>query len=160
MNLMFAGLSVLLLAFWSSTVPAAGQSGVQKPYRGAGYWVGTNLYPLLPGTSYTVGTNGQMYVATNIAEMWPGVWKETTNGWRVQLYCWGTNTPEPWVSVAVGSVRFNSGGGLVGPPSGKFARFELRDADGVIVTAKERDGNGGPASAQDFSQGPASLALR
>jgi hypothetical protein len=114
-------LFVLLAALGVGTAPAAGQRSVQE---------------LSPGTSYTVGTNGQFYVSTNIDEVWPGVWKETTNGLRIQLYCWATNTAQPWVSISVGSVVFNSGASFVGPPSGKFAKFELRDADGVIVPPK------------------------
>jgi hypothetical protein len=98
MNARFVGIGILLAALSSNTAAAANQAVVQKPWRGATYRVGTNVYQLLLGTSYMVGTNGQFYVATNIGEMWPGVWKETTNRWRVQLYLWETNTAEPWVS--------------------------------------------------------------
>ena len=122
MNLKIAGLCVISTIIFSGAAPAVGQGGIQK---------------LLPGTSYTVAPDGSYYVSTNIDEMWPGVWKVSTNGLRVQLDCFPTaDTREEWVIVSVGSVIFNSGGSFFGPPDGTFAKFELRESNGIIVPPK------------------------
>jgi hypothetical protein len=82
-----------------------------------------------PGV-YTEGSDGHLYAATNVntTALWPGVWKEDTNGLRVQLYI-----ETKWVQVGVGSIVHNSLGEYIGPPSEKCAHFELRDSNGVVV---------------------------
>jgi hypothetical protein len=116
------GLSMLLLALWSITAPAVSHAANQK---------------LFPGTSYRVETNSQSSVSTNLDEIWPAVWKESTNGLRIQLDAFrNTDTKEDWLIIGVGSVVFDSGGSFFGPPSGKFAKFELRDTNGVILPPK------------------------
>ena len=82
------------------------------------------------------GTPAADPVTASEAECWPGTWIEDTNGWRVQLYIWDTNTPNPWVSVSVGSVRTNSGAGWYRPPHGELGALELRDPKGALLPQK------------------------
>lgn len=94
----------------------------------------TDVRKLLPDTSYIEGVNGEFYSSTNLDEMWPGVWTQSTNGLRVQLFHeFDKDTKQTWVTVSVGSPRFNSGVSYVGPPSGQFAKCELLDSNGVVV---------------------------
>lgn len=88
---------------------------------------------LAPGV-YMVGTDGKFHAVTNVnvAALWPGVWKEDTNGLRAQLY-FETDAGQKRVHVGVGSVVFNSLGGYVGSPNGKFSKFELQDSNGIVV---------------------------
>ena len=84
------------------------------------------------------GTNGN-YIFANPGEFWNGVWKEDTNGWRVQLRVYPeTNfkfvegrafplSTNLMLRVEWGSAVTNSGGGYYMSPNGKFARFELMD---------------------------------
>ena len=78
---------------------------------------------------------GGKYISdTNADRFWPsGIWKETTNGWRVMVYAWNTNTFSPTVSVAVGSRSVNSGGGYFKSYNGKFTKFELVDSKGAVI---------------------------
>lgn len=91
------------------------------------------------------GTNGH-YIFVNPSEFWNGVWKEGTNGWRVQLRVYmETNfwVPQERVMYPVstnlmlrvewGSPVKNSGNGYFLTPNGKFAKFELRDIHGNVV---------------------------
>lgn len=84
-----------------------------------------------------MGPHGEL-MTNAIAEMWPGVWKEATNGLRVQLIC-GTDprSRNQWLAVSVGSVVLNAYANYYAPPSGKLAKFELRDANGVLVLPKK-----------------------
>jgi len=95
---------------------------------------GQELYKAgVPG-SYLLGKDGNYYRDTNNPEsMWTGVWKDDTNGWRAQVEIQEDIGVNPFIAVQVGSVKFNSGGGYVESPSGKFAKFELSDSTGVIV---------------------------
>jgi hypothetical protein len=88
---------------------------------------------VVPGV-YTIASDGKYSPMTNTSEMWPGVWKESTNGLRVQLYLQDTNTPNPVLSIGVGSVITNANPGLVWHPEGKYAAFELRDSRGVLIS--------------------------
>ena len=93
--------------------------------------------------SAIVEANGN-YKLVNPAEFWNGVWKEGTNGWRVQLELytnddWWMNQPgvsNPPLCVEWGSIRKNSGGGYLRTPNGKFAKFELLDVHGTVVQPK------------------------
>ena len=88
---------------------------------------------LKPGI-YTVGADGKFHAITNIdiPALWPGTWKDGTNGLRVELRI-EKEGGQATVKVGVGSVVFNSLGGYVGTPNGKFALFELRDTNGVAI---------------------------
>ena len=75
------------------------------------------------------------------SEFWHGVWKEGTNGWRVQLHIQtnGHNS-NPIMRVECGNVRTDSGGGYLRSPNGKFAKFELRNANGNVVSPNPNAG--------------------
>jgi hypothetical protein len=123
MNLKIVCLGILLIELWFFTTPAAEQRGASV------------AKTVLPGV-YLEDTNGQFTLPAPAysPELWPGVLMEGTNGWRVQLACWDTNTTDPLVSVAVGSTNFNTFGSYYfGPPNGKFSKLELRDSDGIVV---------------------------
>jgi hypothetical protein len=97
----------------------------------------SKLSQLKPG-SYRISTNGKYSLETNIDEFWSlGVWNENTNGWRMLLSFWDTNTPNPHILVAVGSKVTNSGGGYFGSPNSKFAKFELLNSNGIIIPPKK-----------------------
>jgi hypothetical protein len=67
--------------------------------------------------------------------MWPGAWKESTNGLRVQIYCVpGARSGEQWLTISVGSTVVNSYGDYAAPPGGEFARFELTDSQGAALS--------------------------
>ena len=95
--------------------------------------VGADATGLAPGV-YTVGTDGKFHPVTNVdlTALWPGIWKEDTNGLRVQLSII-TNGSPTLLRVGVGSIRFNSLGGYIGSPNGKFEKCELQDSNGVVV---------------------------
>jgi hypothetical protein len=90
------------------------------------------------------GTNGH-WIFVNPSEFWNGIWKEDTNGWRVQLriysqanYKYEGNRGYPistnlMLRIEWGSAEKNSGDGYYMSPNGKFAVFELLDAKGNIV---------------------------
>jgi hypothetical protein len=82
---------------------------------------------------YIDGPNGEHIWITNVDEYWQGVWKEDTNHWRVQLSFSKTNTPDVTVTIGLGSIFTNSGGGYFVSPDGKFEKFELLAPDGTIV---------------------------
>jgi hypothetical protein len=99
----------------------------------------------LNGYSVTHSTNGHL-IYLNPGEFWPGVWKEDTNGWRVQLrlinytnllaHSGVTNPPSSTNVVLIvewGSTLKNSGDGYLMTPNGKFAKFELSDGNGSVV---------------------------
>lgn len=100
-----------------------------------------NLTQIAPGV-YRKGNDGKLHPATNVdvAALWPGVWKVSTNGLRVQLYCWHENSHDLWASVAVGSVVSNLLGEYVSPPGHKLAKVELRNAGGTVVAPIRRAG--------------------
>jgi hypothetical protein len=85
----------------------------------------------------------------NPSEFWNGAWQEDTNGWRVQL-CVSPNNRDlrlpppkgfnPDLIVQWGSIVRNSGGGYLRTPNGKFAKFQLRDADGNVIPPKPSAG--------------------
>jgi hypothetical protein len=91
---------------------------------------GTGLKPGI----YTEGADGKFHAITNIniAALWPGTWKDGTNGLRVELKTRKENG-QMAIDVGVGSVAFNSLGGYVGAPDGEFEKFELTDTNGVVV---------------------------
>jgi hypothetical protein len=104
----------------------------------------TNPIVNMGGYSMMRGTNGH-WIFVNPSEFWNGIWKEDTNGWRVQLrvrpliysmfqegvgYTLTTNL---MLRVEWGSVVKNSGSGYYLPPNGKFVKLELQDAKGNIV---------------------------
>jgi hypothetical protein len=91
----------------------------------------------IPGV-YIEGTNGQLVAYTGGGEMfWPGEWKESTNGLRVQLLSWREKLKGVGVSISVGSTVRNQLGGLFGAPDDRFEKFELRSADGHVVLPKK-----------------------
>lgn len=94
---------------------------------------GADATGLAPGI-YTEGADGKFHAVTNVnvTALWPGVWKEDTNGLRVELR-FETEGGQTALRIGVGSVVFNSLGGYVGFPRGKFARFELQDSNWVVV---------------------------
>ena len=73
---------------------------------------------------------------TNMADNWWGVWVEDTNGWRVNLRIYPTNSPDMRMTVHVGSIVTNSGAGLLPTPDGKYAKLELLDANGKAVPTR------------------------
>ncbi len=94
----------------------------------------TNPIVNVGGYSMVRGTNGG-HIFVNPSEFWNGVWKEDTNGWRVQLRVY-TNRPvltNLMLRVEWGSAVKNSGGGYYMTPNGKYAKFELLDAKGNVV---------------------------
>jgi hypothetical protein len=95
--------------------------------------VGADATGLSPGV-YKEGADDKFHAVTNIdlQTLWPGVWKEDTNGLRVQLLLITNSRPE-LVIVGVGSVRFNSLGGYVGTPNLVFPKFELADTNGIAI---------------------------
>jgi hypothetical protein len=101
---------------------------------------GTNVViksdTLLPGY-YLTGANGENFLNNNTDQFWKGVWKEDTNGWRVQLNFFKSNTSEIRISIEVGSAVKDSGGGYFQTPNGKYKIFELLDTNGIIVPFKK-----------------------
>lgn len=99
----------------------------------AKYCVGADATGLAPGV-YKEGADGKFHAVTNVdlQALWPGVWKEDTNGLRVQLSLI-TNGSPTLVLIGVGSVRFNSLGGYVGSPNPPFQKFELTDTNGIVI---------------------------
>jgi hypothetical protein len=91
--------------------------------------------PIKPGV-YNMGTNGTYFTVTNIEAMWAGVWEADTNGWRVQLSFWNTNSSDVWASIAIGNTTTNLGGGYVWTPNEKYSVFELTDSNGIIILPK------------------------
>jgi hypothetical protein len=90
---------------------------------------------------YTNGTDGKPVWNTNTDQFWRGIWKEDTNGWRVELNFSETNTPEVAVAVRIGSIVKNSDDGTgdyFTTPYSDFAKIELLTPDGVIVQPKWR----------------------
>jgi hypothetical protein len=97
------------------------------------------------------GTNGH-YMFANPKEFWNGVWKEDTNGWRVQLRVYsethfrfqnGVAYPlftNVVLRVEWGSAVRNSGGGYYMTPNGKFAAFQLSDAEGNVIPSNPHAG--------------------
>jgi hypothetical protein len=100
----------------------------------------TNLIVRIGQSSVILETNGN-YKFANPAEFWQRIWKDDTNGWRVQL-CLQTNgfNSNPVLRVECGNVLINSGGGYLRSPNGKFAKFELRNANGDIIVPKPNAG--------------------
>lgn len=104
----------------------------------------TNQIKKIGDYSMMQGTNGH-YIYVNPGEFWNGVWKQDTNGWKVQLriypetnstfvqghvYPVSTNL---MLRVEWGSLVRNSGRGYFMAPNGKFAKFQLLDAKGNVV---------------------------
>lgn len=98
------------------------------------------------------GTDGY-WKYVNPSEFWNGIWKEDTNGWRVQLRIYNeTNiqfareglgypvSTNLMLRVEWGSVVKNSGNGYFLTPNGKFAKFELLDANGTIIQPRPNSG--------------------
>jgi hypothetical protein len=104
----------------------------------------TNSVKRVGSYSMMRGTNGG-WVFANPSEFWNGIWKEDTNGWRVQLrifaqtnltFVQGQAYPVSTnliLRVQWGSIVKNSGNGYYLPPNGKFAKLELRDANGNVI---------------------------
>jgi len=82
------------------------------------------------------GTNG-VRLNTNVAAFWNGIWKEDTNGWRVQLSFSKTNSPDITCNISVGSVKKNLSGGFFRTPARKFAIFELSDKQSNLFPLKK-----------------------
>lgn len=91
----------------------------------------------VPGYTFR-GPDGRHIWDTNIAELWSGTWNQDTNGWRVQLRVCKTNSPDVCVLVQVGSVTRNSGLGYLPAPDCQFAKFELTDTNGDILSPRWR----------------------
>lgn len=94
-----------------------------------------------PGIAHVVeytsrGWDKKHYWNTNRAENWWGVWVEDTNGWRVNLRIYPTNSPDMRMTVHVGSIVTNSGAGLLPTLDGKYAKLELLDANGKAVPTR------------------------
>ena len=87
---------------------------------------------------FVLGREGKYIWNTNPARFWRGIWREDTNGWRVRLNV-PTNTADI-MTVDVGSVVKNSGGGYMRTPNGKFASFELTDSSGHTVQPRPAAG--------------------
>ena len=98
------------------------------------------------------GTNGH-YVYANLSEFWNGIWKESTNGLRTQLRIYretnvsfaqeGIGRPistNLMLRVEWGIATSNSGGGYLMAPNGKFAKFELQDANGSGIRPRPQAG--------------------
>jgi hypothetical protein len=96
--------------------------------------------------TYTYLWTNRVVTYVDASEFWPGTWKENADGWRVQLCVYSeTNYWAPqegvmypvstnlMLSVEWGSTQKNSGSGYYLSPNGKFARFELRGADGNVI---------------------------
>jgi hypothetical protein len=99
----------------------------------------TNKAGRIVAGAYSIDSEGKYHVITNIAPFWTGICKEDTNGLKVRFRCEETNASNPWVSVAVGSIKFDSGGIYYLPPDGKFAKCELRDSQGnLLLPMKEK----------------------
>jgi hypothetical protein len=90
-----------------------------------------------PGLAYVQEYHGRWN--TNALENWGwGVWVEDTNtGWRVNLCPDRSNKIDKAVIIRVGSMVTNSGAGLLPPPGGKYARLQLMDANGKVVSPKK-----------------------
>jgi hypothetical protein len=82
------------------------------------------------------GPDGRHTWNTNTTELWGGTWRQGSNGWRVQLSFFETNSEKAYVWVQVGSTVVNSGPGYLPPPDGRFLKFRLADTNGAAV--KER----------------------
>jgi hypothetical protein len=105
------------------------------------------------GYSMMRGTNGHLFFI-NPGEFWNEVWKEDANGWRVQLSIYmQTNhwySPSGRVghpistnvvlAVQWGSAVKNSGSGYYRTPNGKFAKFELLDYRGNVISPNPNAG--------------------
>jgi len=101
-----------------------------------------------------IWTNNRV-IYMNPSEFWPGTWKEDTNGWRVQLCIYpeanywypkeGAGHPistNLMLSVDWGSVTKSSlDGHYYRPPNGKFAKFELLDAKGNVISSNPNAGS-------------------
>jgi len=119
----------------------------------------TNRIKKIGDYSMMRGTNGY-YIFVNPSEFWNGIWKEDTNGWRVQLRVypetnlkfvqghvypvstnlllrveWGSAIKNSW-----GSIEKPSGEQYYRTPNGKFAQFELRDAKGNVISPNPNAG--------------------
>jgi len=103
--------------------------------------------------TYThTGTN-RYAIYLDPSEFWRGAWKENTDGWRTQLRIYpeanywyppkGFGHPVStnlMLIVEWGSPVKNSGAGYYLTPNDKFAKFELSDAQGNIVTPNTNAG--------------------
>jgi hypothetical protein len=87
---------------------------------------------------FMLQTNGQWAWTTNVAHYWRGIWKEGTNGLRVQLNI-KANITGMLVEVEVGSVIRDAGGSF-STPNGKFAKFELLSTNGIVLQPKLNEG--------------------
>jgi len=94
----------------------------------------TNPIVNVGGYSMMRGTNGY-YKFVNPSEFWNSTWKEDTNGWRVQLRVYPMNPIETNLILRIewGSAVKNSGDGYYMTPNGKYAKFELLDAQGNVI---------------------------
>ena len=104
------------------------------------------------GYSMMHGTNGHLFFV-NPNEFWNGVWEENSNGWRVQLCVymqtnyWYPSTGVGYpistnlmLSVQWGSAKCNSGTDYYMTPNGKYAKFELLDSNGNVITPNANAG--------------------
>lgn len=91
--------------------------------------------PIVAGV-YRMNSNGVSILDTNVNAMWTGVCVTGTNGIRTQIYCSISNTLNPGVSIAFGSVLKESGP-YYNTPNGKFAKCELRDSSGNLIPPKK-----------------------
>ena len=106
---------------------------------------------VVPG-AYSIGHNGEYTSVTNIEIMWPGVLRDDTNGWRVQLYCWGEKGKDTWASLGIGNTAANIGMGYVWTPNEKFYKCKLKDSSGKAILPR--------SGATLEAQYPASLSVR
>jgi hypothetical protein len=81
---------------------------------------------------------------SNRSPSWNGLWKQETNGWRVQLRLNSIIVPHkplprsfnPELLVECGGLGSSLKGDYFRSPNGKFIRFELRDAQGGVIPPK------------------------
>ena len=81
---------------------------------------GADATGLMPGV-YTEGADGKFIAVTNnnISTLWPGVWRENTNGLRVQLQS-ETESGQPLLHIGVAVDGAESWG-----PAPRLVRFWL-----------------------------------
>lgn len=92
---------------------------------------------IIPPGAIPVETNGGWTLITNKADIWPGIWKDSTNGLRIEIILVDTNTLLASACVYVGSLTTNSSAGYFAPEKGPFTKCELLDSNGTIIVPKK-----------------------
>ena len=125
-------LSVLLFGLSCCLTPAAESAGNTQVIQGK-Y---VNKYNQVVPGHYLIGKNGEYYQVTNTDILWPGTWKQSADGWRVQLGYFTNDGNKECITIGVGNVLTNPWGHFVSTPNNKFERFELKDANGIIISPR------------------------